>query len=647
MATRRLVSALTVLSLSAWRGYATGKFDISRSDNIASYWGQLSSSLSDLCKNDDVNIIPIGFMTDALGAAGHINLAGNCKAGNLPNSELWDCKELAKDIQDCQKAGKIVTLSLGGATGSFTFSSEDEAKTFGETFYKNFLGGNSSTRPFGPDVVLDGMDLDLESKGTYQETFVNHTLEFAKQQNDDKKYYITGAPQCYSGMDANMENVLYNAPFDAIFVQFYNNPDCELKSDADLGGFNFEAWVEWARGSINKDVKVYIGAPGSSSAAGTGYVDSATLAKYIDAIHKNATAPSFGGVMLWDAGSVAKNTADPDFLHNVKKALTDGGSASPSGGSSAVPSGPSGSASAPVSSATTFFSATDGSATATSGTGDSSATAASGSASTPGSTTMEGSSAVGSSATPTSGTADGPAATTTATSADGSQTTAQTSTPTGSPGDDGDGDSDDSDCEDEDGDGDGDESSQAAGATATATSDAPASATCTPAPSDCAGIPDWQKTQAYEKCKSVRFEGKLYQASSWVTSNEPGTIDVWKLVGTCPGSTEGSSIDSSASSSSTAFTESTAASVTESFPASFTDSSTLSSTDSFTLSSADSSTLPSIDSSTLSAAGSSTVSSTESFTTSSAGSALSNSQSGPSSVQPERRLFGMRARHAT
>ncbi len=62
--------------------------------------------------------------------------------------------------------------------------------------------------------------------------------------------------------------------------------------------------VKWARGSINKDVKIYVGVPGSSSAAGAGYVDSATLKKYIDVIHKNATAPSFGGVMIWDAGTV-------------------------------------------------------------------------------------------------------------------------------------------------------------------------------------------------------------------------------------------------------------------------------------------------------------------------------------------------------
>ncbi len=41
------------------------------------------------------------------------------------------------------------------------------------------------------------MDLDIEKpNGTFVATFVNHTLEFAKQKKDPKKYYITGAPQC-------------------------------------------------------------------------------------------------------------------------------------------------------------------------------------------------------------------------------------------------------------------------------------------------------------------------------------------------------------------------------------------------------------------------------------------------------------------
>lgn len=76
----------------------------------------------------------------------------------------------------------------------------------------------------------------------------------------------------------------------------------------------------WARQtSPNKDVKVYIGAPASTSgarsavvtrvvadklicfhlASGTGYQDIATLSKI--AVQMRKSFPSFGGVMLWDA----------------------------------------------------------------------------------------------------------------------------------------------------------------------------------------------------------------------------------------------------------------------------------------------------------------------------------------------------------
>ena len=79
----------------------------------------------------------------------------NCNGAPFPGTGLLECHELGQDIKNCQAAGKVITLSIGGATGSITFSSEDEAKSFAEDFYNNFLGGNSSTRPFG-DAVLDG-----------------------------------------------------------------------------------------------------------------------------------------------------------------------------------------------------------------------------------------------------------------------------------------------------------------------------------------------------------------------------------------------------------------------------------------------------------------------------------------------------------
>lgn len=46
-------------------------------------------------------------------------------------------------------------MSLGGATGSGSFTSDAQGSAFADTIWNLFLGGSSSTRPFG-DAVLDG-----------------------------------------------------------------------------------------------------------------------------------------------------------------------------------------------------------------------------------------------------------------------------------------------------------------------------------------------------------------------------------------------------------------------------------------------------------------------------------------------------------
>lgn len=97
-----------------------------------------------------------------------------------------------------------------------------------------------------------------------------------------------------------------------VYVQFYNNY-CGL----DTKSFNFNTWDHWAKNTArNKDVKVYIGAPGSSRSAGTGYVDVKTLA----GLAKNTRQKysSFGGVMLWDMDTSYTNNR---FDKAIKQAM--------------------------------------------------------------------------------------------------------------------------------------------------------------------------------------------------------------------------------------------------------------------------------------------------------------------------------------
>ena len=125
-----------------------------------------------------------------------------------------NCQFLAEDIKTCQKNGKLVTISLGGATGSASFTSADQASAFGDTIWNVFLGGKNGSRPFG-DAELDGyvklvwcrvgvcadagqpcsIDLDIEGGSTLHfDAFIKRIRDLAKTAN--KKVYISGAPQC-------------------------------------------------------------------------------------------------------------------------------------------------------------------------------------------------------------------------------------------------------------------------------------------------------------------------------------------------------------------------------------------------------------------------------------------------------------------
>ncbi|KAI9277836.1 glycoside hydrolase superfamily [Sporodiniella umbellata] len=222
---------------------------------------------------------------------------------------------MAPDIKYCQSKGKLVTLSLGGATGGAGFQSEQQALSFADTIWNMFLGGSSSTRPFG-DAILDGIDLDIEGGGS------NHYIAFLKKLNsyfpvDSKKYYITAAPQCVFP-DSNLQATLNGYPFDAIYVQFYNNP-CGLQY-FNTNQWNFGVWDNWARtSSLNPNVKIYIGAPASSTAAGSGYVTAASLLEI--ALKTRDSFPSFGGIMFWDVSQAHGNNK---FGHFLKKGLTLG-----------------------------------------------------------------------------------------------------------------------------------------------------------------------------------------------------------------------------------------------------------------------------------------------------------------------------------
>ncbi|KAI8068245.1 glycoside hydrolase superfamily [Gongronella butleri] len=310
-------------------------FENDCNDNLAVYWGQNSygaanagdpanwqGPLRQYCTDNSIDIIPMAFVTNFFGTGGLpvINLANICNSkdnGTFAGTDLANCQALASDIQYCQSQGKAVTLSLGGATGGVGFSSDAQASGFADTLWNLFMGGSSNTRPFGA-AVLDGVDLDIEGGGgSYYGSFITQLRSHFN--GASKKYYITAAPQCVYP-DANLGTTISQNSLDAIYVQFYNNP-CGLQT-YNTTGWNYGVWDYWARNkSPNKDIKVYIGAPASSSAAGGGYVPLSTLSNI--AVSTRQNFPSFGGVMFWDASQAVANG---HINQGIKAALSAGGS---------------------------------------------------------------------------------------------------------------------------------------------------------------------------------------------------------------------------------------------------------------------------------------------------------------------------------
>ncbi|KAL7278914.1 hypothetical protein ACG7TL_006745 [Trametes sanguinea] len=335
----RLAAALSALCLAALPAIA---FDNSRSDNLAVYWGQNSygaTHLSDTanwqksidyyCQDDAIDAIPIAFLNvfQSTGGFPSINLASTCNTddnGVFPGTSLPNCTFLASAIEYCQSRGKIVTISLGGATGAASFTSAAQATAFGDTIWDLFLGGDSQLRPFG-GAVLDGIDLDIEGGNTvYFDSFIARIRELASIAGG-KRYYVTAAPQC-PYPDGYLGTVLNLASFDAVYVQFYNNW-CGLQNYNNIWAWDFSSWDTWAKTvSVNPDVKIYIGAPASSTAAGSGYVDATTLGNI--AIQQRGNYSSFGGVMLWDASQAYANSRYDLQVKNIIKIGTGGSTTS-------------------------------------------------------------------------------------------------------------------------------------------------------------------------------------------------------------------------------------------------------------------------------------------------------------------------------
>ncbi|CAN0884565.1 Acidic endochitinase [Linum grandiflorum] len=256
--------------------------------SIAIYWGQngaAEGTLSQTCasaKYQFVNIAFVPFFGNGRRSPA-LDLSGHC------NPNTGGCRSLSADIRSCQSKGIKVFLSIGGGAGVYSLSSTADARQFAIYLFNNFLSGSSATRPFGP-AVLDGIDFDIEL-GSNQH--YNELARFLSGFRGGKKVYLSAAPQC-PFPDGEMGQALTTGLFDYVWVQFYNNPQCEFNSGGGSNKAFFDAWNQW---NGIKAGQIFLGLPASTKAAGNGFISPGDLINRVLPVIKRSN--KYGGIMLW------------------------------------------------------------------------------------------------------------------------------------------------------------------------------------------------------------------------------------------------------------------------------------------------------------------------------------------------------------
>lgn len=283
--------------------YILSLVTLATASNIAVYWGQNAGSnqqsLGSYCSSTSADIVILSFLNGFPNLL--LNFANQCSTSF--SSGLLHCPNIGADIKSCQLQGKTVLLSLGGATGNYGFSSDSDAVSFATDLWNRFGGGTSNERPFD-DAIVDGFDFDIENKD--QTGYVALATKLREYfSTSSKSFYLSAAPQC-PYPDESVGDLMSQVDLDFAFIQFYNNY-CSLDKQ-----FNWDTWSQYASG---KNIKLYLGLPGSSSSAGSGFVGISTVQKALASISGDSC---FGGISLWDVSS-AENDG---FLDQVAEALS-------------------------------------------------------------------------------------------------------------------------------------------------------------------------------------------------------------------------------------------------------------------------------------------------------------------------------------
>jgi chitinase len=286
-------------------------------------------------------------------------LASKCWAANAAQvgagaTGLIDCvgDGFASQVAACQSAGKKVMLSLGGAISNTYIPDAAAAKEAARMLWGLFLGGTSNStlqniRPFGPNLKLDGVDIDNEAPpyARYIPELVSALREYYNE-DTSRQYYISAAPQC-PRPDQSIPIPQIADKLDWVFVQFYNNPPCNLNTGAafldSLKSWSQDLMTTSMSNNANSNQHVEIGPPamapstrphsrrgagrpppkvfvGVLATPGSGFVDASGFKAILDSV-RSLNLPNLGGVMYWDGAyqQLSGQTGGKSYAQLVKE----------------------------------------------------------------------------------------------------------------------------------------------------------------------------------------------------------------------------------------------------------------------------------------------------------------------------------------
>ncbi|EEA19335.1 hypothetical protein TMatcc_009471 [Talaromyces marneffei ATCC 18224] len=323
---------------------------------VVVYWGQNAAAasenndLSTYCTSSSgIDIVVLAFLyeygngiTIPSGVIGQ-----DCSIST--SGQGSNCGNLARQISTCQSHGVKVILSLGGAVGAYSLTSQAEAETIGQHLWDAYgnTSGGSIPRPFG-SVFVNGWDFDIEaSSGNQYYQYMISKLRSNFASDSAHTYYITGAPQC-PVPEPNMGQIITAAQFDYLWIQFYNNPYCSYPNT-----LNYHDWVSYVSGTPSAHAKLFLGVPASelgSTGTQSGAVYYQSPSVLASTVASFDTSSNWGGIMMWDAAFSDANMVNGcTYAQQASSILKTG---SPCGGTGTTPPPPTTTSTSPTTSPT-------------------------------------------------------------------------------------------------------------------------------------------------------------------------------------------------------------------------------------------------------------------------------------------------------